>query len=80
MPIDSEVWGILERLRSNGRSIILSTHYMEEAEQLADTIIMISKGTIIANDTSERLKASFSETGISLEDVYARLVGEAQKS
>ena len=42
--------------RNNGKGIIYSTHYMEEADSICDSIIMINKGSIIANGTSKELK------------------------
>jgi ABC-2 type transport system ATP-binding protein len=43
-----DVWEILQGLKKNGKTIFLTTHYMEEAELLADTVAIISKGQIIA--------------------------------
>jgi ABC-2 type transport system ATP-binding protein len=43
-----EVWQVLEGLKSRGKTVLLTTHYMEEAELLADTVAIISKGEIIA--------------------------------
>jgi ABC-2 type transport system ATP-binding protein len=43
-----EVWEVLQGLKKKGKTLILTTHYMEEAELLADTVAIISKGQIIA--------------------------------
>jgi ABC-2 type transport system ATP-binding protein len=43
-----EVWEILQGLKKKGKTVFLTTHYMEEAELLADTVAIISKGKIIA--------------------------------
>ena len=43
-----EVWEVLQGLKKKGKTVILTTHYMEEAELLADTVAIISKGEIIA--------------------------------
>ena len=43
-----EVWDVLLSLKKNGKTVFLTTHYMEEAELLADTVAIISKGRIIA--------------------------------
>jgi ABC-2 type transport system ATP-binding protein len=52
------VWDVLLGLKSNGKVVFLTTHYMEEAELLADTVAIISKGRIVAigspNDLIER--------------------------
>jgi len=43
-----EVWEVLQGLRKEGKTVLLTTHYMEEAELLADTVAIVSKGKIIA--------------------------------
>jgi ABC-2 type transport system ATP-binding protein len=43
-----EVWQVLQGLKSQGKTVLLTTHYMEEAELLADQVAIISKGKIIA--------------------------------
>ena len=45
------IWEVIERLRSEGRTIFLTTHYLEEAERLADRIAIINEGRIIATGT-----------------------------
>ncbi len=49
------VWGIIENLKSKSKTIILTTHYMEEAERLCDRIAIIDMGRIIATDSPENL-------------------------
>jgi len=43
-----DIWGIIRKLKSQGTTMILTTHYMEEAEELCDRIIMMHKGTFLA--------------------------------
>jgi ABC-2 type transport system ATP-binding protein len=50
-----EVWKVLLGLKNKGKTIFLTTHYMEEAEFLADRVAIISKGKIIAMDSPGRL-------------------------
>src|SRR6202022_1014286 len=50
-----EVWKVLLNLKKNGKTVFLTTHYMEEAELLADTVAIISKGKIIAVGSPEEL-------------------------
>jgi len=50
-----EVWEVIAGLRNRGKTIFLTTHYMEEAEYLADHIAIIHKGKIIAEGTLEAL-------------------------
>ncbi len=45
------VWAIIEKMKTEGRTVILTTHYMEEAERLADRVAVIDRGQIIAMDT-----------------------------
>jgi len=55
----ADLWAVLRRLRKeNGITVLMSTHYMEEADVLCDRIAIISKGKIAAIDTPERLKRS----------------------
>jgi len=50
-----EVWEVLLGLKKEGKTVFLTTHYMEEAELLADTVAIISKGRIIAMDAPVQL-------------------------
>ncbi len=47
----------IRRHASDGRTVILSTHYMEEADQLADRVVVIDRGTIIADDSPAGIKS-----------------------
>lgn len=53
-----ESWGMIEALRHLGSTVLLTTHYMDEAEQLADRIVVIAAGQIVAEGTAEELAAS----------------------
>jgi lipooligosaccharide transport system ATP-binding protein len=46
--VRQELWALIDRLRSEGASILMSTHYIEEAERLADTVVVVSKGRAVA--------------------------------
>jgi len=50
-----EVWEVLLGLKQGGKTVFLTTHYMEEAELLADTVAIISKGKIVAMETPVQL-------------------------
>ncbi|CAM3111654.1 ATP-binding cassette domain-containing protein [Tsukamurella hominis] len=52
----SELWDVLRTLVANGTTLLLTTQYLEEADQLADEIIVIDKGRIIAQGTPLQLK------------------------
>jgi lipooligosaccharide transport system ATP-binding protein len=46
--VRQELWALIDRLRSEGISILMSTHYIEEAERLADTVTIMSHGKVVA--------------------------------
>ena len=50
-----QVWEVLKGLKGRGKTVFLTTHYMEEAELLADTVAIISKGRIVAIDSPAKL-------------------------
>ena len=52
-----DVWSLVERLRDQGVTILLTTQYLEEADLLSDEIVVIGTGRIIASGTAEQLKA-----------------------
>lgn len=71
---------IIRELKQQGKTILLTTHYMNEAEELCDRIALMKKGNIIASDTPEGLKRLVrgeAEEEITLEDVYLSLMGDA---
>jgi ABC-2 type transport system ATP-binding protein len=59
-----EVWGVIAGLRKKGKTVFLTTHYMEEAEFLADHIAVIHKGKIIAEGTLEDLIRRYGKNSI----------------
>lgn len=50
-----ESWGMIEALREIGKTVLLTTHYMDEAEHLADRIVVIGAGKIVARGTAKEL-------------------------
>jgi ABC-2 type transport system ATP-binding protein len=71
------IWELLERLNEAlGMTILLTTHYMEEADRLCDRIAIVDHGRVVAQGTPAELKAATRTTGpVSLEDVYLRETG-----
>lgn len=53
------IWNIIKDLRSHGKTIILTTHYLEEADELADRIGVMSKGGFFAVGSPEYIKKKF---------------------
>ena len=51
-----DAWDMIANLRALGRTVLLTTHYMDEAEFLADRIVVIADGVIVANGTAEQLR------------------------
>ena len=56
-----EVWQVIANLRNKGKTVFLTTHYMEEAEHLADHIAVIHKGKIIAEGSLQELISRYGE-------------------
>lgn len=67
---------IIRKLKADGRTVLLTTHYMQEADELCDHIAIINKGKLIAIDTPENLKKNYGPKGMesSLEQVFLSLV------
>lgn len=66
-------WGFIEEFRQSGKTVILTTHYIEEAEELADRVGIIDHGMLIALDTPQALMEV--NGGDNLEDVFIGLTG-----
>jgi ABC-2 type transport system ATP-binding protein len=52
-----DLWGILRDLHAQGRTIVMTTHYMEEADQLSDRVAIIDRGRLLAFDAPASLKS-----------------------
>jgi ABC-2 type transport system ATP-binding protein len=68
-----KLWGYIRELNRNGLTILLTTHYLEEAEALCEEIALINGGRIAAQGTSGELKTRYGAQ--SIEDVYLKVVG-----
>ena len=53
--VRQELWALIDLLRSDGTTILMSTHYIEEAQRLADTVMIMSHGTAVAAGTPSEL-------------------------
>ena len=75
-----QLWGILDSFRAAGGTILLTTHYMDEAEALCDRVAIVDKGKVIALDTPKALISGLGEPKVithhgTLEDVFMSLTG-----
>ena len=66
--IRQELWSLIDGLRAEGVTVLMSTHYIEEAERLADTVAVMSAGRIIARGTPAELVAA--HAGAEVLEVY----------
>ena len=73
-----ELWHYVQRINSEGTTILLTTHYLEEAEQLCNRIAFINDGQIVAQGSSGELARQYGVA--SLEDAYLELVGRNELS
>ena len=73
-----DMWELVRKLRANGATIILTTHYIEEAEEMADRVGVISKGELVAVDEKRDLMAKMGRKtlDIVLADPLAALPAE----
>jgi ABC-2 type transport system ATP-binding protein len=67
------LWEYIRELNRGGLTILLTTHYLEEAEELCEEIALINEGKIAAQDTSAGLKARYDAK--SVEEVYLKVMG-----
>ena len=81
-----EVWRTVKELANNGTTVLLTTQYLDEAEQLADRIAILHEGRIIANGTLDELKKLFPPAKVeyiekqpSLEEIFLAIIGKKEK-
>ncbi len=82
-----KVWQTVKQLAGHGTTVLLTTQYLDEAEQLADRIAVLHKGTILQNGTLSELKQLLPAATVeyvkkqpSLEDVFLALVGDTDET
>jgi ABC-2 type transport system ATP-binding protein len=73
-----ELWHYVQRINGEGTTILLTTHYLEEADQLCSRIAFINHGEIVATGSSRDLAETYGVR--SLEDAYLELVGRKELS
>ena len=72
-----QLWNYISHIASEGVCVLLTTHYIEEAEQLSDRIILLDKGEVKLIDTPQNLMNQFKQEN--LESVFVHLTQEAAK-
>jgi ABC-2 type transport system ATP-binding protein len=80
------LWDLVRQIRSRGTTVIITTHYMDEAEYLCDRVAIVDSGRIVALNTPDRLIDELVATGFerpkevkkaNLEDVFIHLTGKS---
>lgn len=83
------LWELISQIKSEGTTIVLTTHYMEEAEELCDRVAIMDSGNIVAIDTPKNLIKQLLKSGFkkktevqaaNLEDVFIALTGKELKT
>jgi ABC-2 type transport system ATP-binding protein len=75
-----QLWNVLARFRAAGGTVLLTTHYMDEAETLCDRVAIVDQGHVIAEDTPKNLISALAKPKVvvhegTLEDVFMSLTG-----
>lgn len=74
------LWGVIENLVKEGTTVLLTTQYLEEADQLAEDIVVIDRGRVIAQGTSEHLKDQIGGDRIEISVVDPATVDQAAEA
>jgi len=69
-----QLWEFIKGLRSEGVSVLLTTHYLDEAEALSDRVCILDRGQVILIDTPDNLKKSYGKDR--LEDVFVQMMSD----
>lgn len=72
--IRRQLWNTIKQLKTSGITVILTTHYLDEAEQLSDRVCVLDRGLVRLVETPDKLKADFQKQN--LEDVFIALMQE----
>jgi lipooligosaccharide transport system ATP-binding protein len=72
--VRQEIWALIDALRAAGTTILMSTHYIEEAQRLADTVLIMSHGSSVAAGPPAQLIAEYAgQTAVEVYGPPARL-------
>lgn len=78
--IRRQLWDSIRKTRIEGRSVVITTHYIEEAEALCDRVGILSRGKLIALDSPDNLKRSVGEYIVEFIDAEGKLVQHIHRS
>jgi ABC-2 type transport system ATP-binding protein len=73
------MWREVRRLAEGGLTLLLTTHYLEEADQLAQRLAIVDRGRVVAEGTPDELKGGLPGDQVSLDDVYLHVTGHAYR-
>ena len=73
-----DIWEVIKDLKKENVTVLLTTHYLDEAEKLSDRVCLLDRGVIQLIDTPEHLKQSHGQNN--LEDVFVKLIKESEKA
>lgn len=77
--IRRQLWDIIRKTRIEGRTVVITTHYIEEAEELCDRVGILDKGSLIALDTPNNLKATVGEYVVEFVNEEGKLIQQMCK-
>ena len=67
---------IIRRLRDEGKTVLLSSHIMQEVAMLCDNIVIIANGTVVAQGTADELRQQSEKAD--LEDAFVKIIGSGE--
>jgi len=74
----AKMWDMIRRLVKTGSTVLLTTQYLEEADQLADRIAVMDRGQVVAEGTADELKTSVGTSSLQLRVRHARDIADAR--
>lgn len=71
-----EIWELIETLNAKGLTVVITTHYMEEAEHLCQSIVIMNKGKVVLNGKLDEVKNCMGAENSTLENTYLSALGQ----
>lgn len=79
--VRQEIWQVVRQLKKDGKTIVMTTHYMDEAQALCDRVALLKEGRLLLLDTVEALKKKAMDSSrreVTLEMAFLRLLGRKE--